>query len=163
MKNTAEISKTELDERVAILRRFRTLLEQQKSKFQEYLKVLECQETSINSENADAIIAHSELETQIMAGIGNLQKVIEPMQKLYQSTEAAKYSPQDAVPISKVQDDLAKLQAQVLEQNQKNRDLLKNHMAQLKQQINNFQNPYKYRKSAYVAQENMGNRIQIVL
>ena len=34
-----KISKEELDERVAILKKFRMLLEQQRKKFQEYLKV----------------------------------------------------------------------------------------------------------------------------
>ena len=38
------LSKEELDERVAILKRFRALLEQQRTKFREYLKVLESQE-----------------------------------------------------------------------------------------------------------------------
>ena len=42
-----EISQAELDERVAILRKFRALLEQQRKKFQEYLAVLEKQEHSI--------------------------------------------------------------------------------------------------------------------
>ena len=35
----AEISQEELNERVAILRKFRSLLEQQREKFREYLKV----------------------------------------------------------------------------------------------------------------------------
>ena len=38
-----ELTQAELDERVAILKRFRTLLEKQREKFQEYLKVLEKQ------------------------------------------------------------------------------------------------------------------------
>ena len=37
----AELTQQELDERVALLRKFRSVLEQQRNKFQEYLTVLE--------------------------------------------------------------------------------------------------------------------------
>lgn len=37
----AELTKQEIDERVAILKRYKSLLEQQRNKFREYLKVLE--------------------------------------------------------------------------------------------------------------------------
>ena len=84
-----KISKEELDERVAILKKFRMLLEQQRKKFQEYLKVLESQENKIAEEDSDSLIAHSELEAQIVQGIGSLQKVIVPMQELYNKSGAA--------------------------------------------------------------------------
>ena len=60
-----EISQAELDERVAILRKFRALLEQQRKKFQEYLAVLEKQEHSIEEEDTEALVAHAELEQAI--------------------------------------------------------------------------------------------------
>ena len=47
----AEITQEELNERVALLRRFRSLLEEQRGKFREYLTVLEKQQDSITSEN----------------------------------------------------------------------------------------------------------------
>ena len=56
----AEISQEELNERVALLRRFRSLLEQQRGKFQEYLNVLEKQQDSITSENPENLLAHTE-------------------------------------------------------------------------------------------------------
>ena len=58
----AEITQQELDERVALLRKFRSLLEQQRNKFQEYLNVLEKQQDSITSQNTESLIAHTELE-----------------------------------------------------------------------------------------------------
>ena len=79
----AEISKEELDGRVATLKHFRKLLEQQRAKFQEYLNVLEKQQTSITKEDTDALVAHTEIEQQVVKSIANLQKVIVPMQKLY--------------------------------------------------------------------------------
>ena len=45
-----EITQKELDERVALLHRLKSLLEQQRSKFREYLNVLEKQQDSIAKE-----------------------------------------------------------------------------------------------------------------
>ena len=78
-----ELSKEELDERIAILKRFRKLLEQQRNKFQEYLMVLESQEGRIEMEDGDSIAAHAELESQIVKNLASLQKVIVPMQGMY--------------------------------------------------------------------------------
>ena len=105
-----KLTQAELDERILILKRFRSLLEQQRTKFQEYLKVLEAQESKISEEDAEALLAHSELETEIVANIGSLQKVIVPMQDLYNRSRAATYNPADAVPITRIQSDIEKLQ-----------------------------------------------------
>lgn len=160
-----KLSKEELDERVAILKRFRTLLEQQRAKFQEYLNVLEKQESKLCAEDTDpeALMAHSELEAQIVAGIGSLQKVIVPMQKLYTSSKAATYNPADAVPVELLQKDLTDLQAKVLAQNEKNRELLRTRISDIKQQMVNMKNPYRNIKSVYAKQSsaNYGNIVHI--
>ena len=157
-----KLTQAELDERILILKRFRSLLEQQRTKFQEYLKVLEAQESKISEEDAEALLAHSELETEIVANIGSLQKVIIPLQDLYNRARAATYNPADAVPITRIQSDLEKLQSQVLAQNEKNRKLLKVHMTNLRQQISEFKNPYRSLTSIYVQQSvSAGTRIQV--
>ena len=79
----AEITQEELNERVAILRRFRSLLEEQRGKFREYLNVLEKQQDSITTENPESLLAHTELEQQVVKSIASLQKVIVPMSKMY--------------------------------------------------------------------------------
>ncbi|WP_407398165.1 flagellar export chaperone FlgN [Treponema sp.] len=156
-----KLTQAELDERILILKRFRSLLEQQRTKFQEYLKVLEAQESKISEEDAEALLAHSELETEIVANIGSLQKVIIPMEALYNKTKAATYNPAEAVPISRIQADLSKLQSQVLAQNEKNRNLLKSHMSTLRQQISEFKNPYRTVTSVYSQTATVGSRIQV--
>ena len=156
-----KLSQEELNERIHILKKFRQLLEQQRTKFQEYLKVLEAQESKINEENAEALLAHSELEAQIVKGIGSLQKVIVPMQDLVTRTHAATYNPADAKPIEDIKAELAKLQGQVLKQNEKNRNLLKFHMAQVKEQIQEFKNPYRSLNSVYFTTMTTGSRIQV--
>ena len=140
-----EISNQELEERVALLKKFRSLLQQQRDKFREYLTVLEKQENSIESENADALLAHTELEQQVVSNIMNLQKVIVPMSDLYK----ARGGDQKEESINALQNDLSNLQNQVLAQNKKNRDLLRSHIDSIRTQIASFRNPYKSRRSIY--------------
>lgn len=140
----ADISQKELEERIAIIRRLKALLEQQRAKFQEYLAVLEKQQESITSENTDNLLAHTELGQQIVSSISSLQKVIVPMRRLYSGSTAG-----NDAEVAKIQDDLSDLQKKVLRQNEINRDLLKVHIGQLKNQMESFKNPYKNNRSVY--------------
>ena len=148
----AEITQEELNERVAILRRFRSLLEEQRGKFREYLTVLEKQQDSITSENPENLLAHTELEQQVVKNIASLQKVIVPMAKMYHAANGASNAASSAAEeaeITKLQNDLSDLQDRVLKQNAINRDLLRVHIEQLKSQIAGFKNPYKNNRSVY--------------
>jgi len=154
----AEITQEELNERVEVLKRFRSLLEQQREKFKEYLTVLEKQQDSINTENTTALIAHTELEQQVVKNIANLQKVIVPMGKIYNAKAA---SSAEQASIENLQQELNELQSKVLVQNQKNRDLLRVHIENLKNQMDNFKNPYKNIRSVYAKNTNVGNMVEI--
>ena len=159
----AEITQKELDERVAILRRFRSLLEEQRSKFREYLTVLEKQQDSITSENPENLLAHTELEQQVVKNIANLQKVIVPMAKMYHAgnESAAGSSAAEAAEITKLQNDLSDLQDKVLKQNAINRDLLRVHIEQLKAQIAGFKNPYKNNRSVYATVQPVAQMVHV--
>ena len=159
----AELTKEELDERVSLLRHFRSLLEQQRAKFQEYLAVLEKQQDSISSENAEAIIAHTELEQQVVKNIANLQKVIVPMSKMYSSTaNKIGIDSKDEDDIKIIQRDLDSLQTKVLKQNEKNRELLRVHITELRTKINNFQNPYnRMPQNVYGQKVAVGSMVEI--
>ena len=143
-----EITQEELNERVALLKKFKITLEQQRAKFQEYLTVLEKQQDSISQENPEALLAHTELEQQIVKNLSNLQKVIVPMNKMYKAASMTTSTKDDAE-ILELQNDLTALQNKVLKQNEINRDLLRVHIGQLKTQINNFKNPYRNLSSVY--------------
>ncbi|MEE0878778.1 MAG: flagellar biosynthesis protein FlgN [Treponemataceae bacterium] len=135
-KNSKELSQEEINERVAILKRFRHLLEQQRNKFKEYLVVLEKQEQGIKSEDDTVIVAQAELEQQIVSNITNLQKVIVPIENMYKEKGIAL-----SAEIPQIQKELTELQKAVLTQNEKNQSLLKEHMIELKNRISNFSNP----------------------
>lgn len=146
----AEITQEELNERVALLRRFKSLLEEQRGKFREYLTVLEKQQDSITAENPENLLAHTELEQQVVKNIANLQKVIVPMSKMYREKNGRNsISATEDAEILKIQNDLSDLQEKVLKQNAINRDLLRVHIEQLKAQISGFKNPYKNTRSVY--------------
>ena len=154
----AEITQEELNERVAILRRFRTLLEQQRGKFREYLTVLEKQQDSISNENTEALLAHTELEQQVVKNLMNLQKVIIPMKKMYHS--AAPGAEQDKE-INDLQNELNSLQERVLAQNKINRDLLRVHLDQIKMQLAGLKNPYRNLTSVYAQKQPVSQLVEV--
>lgn len=156
-----ELSNQELEERVAILKRLRFLLEQQRSKFKEYLTVLEKQQNSIDKEDSEALIKHSELEQQIVKNISNLQKVIIPMNKMYSTINGSNAKTQNDSEIEKIQNELSDLQSKVLRQNEINRDLLRVHIENIKRQINNFKNPYKNNRSVYAQSQKVAQLVEI--
>ena len=156
-----ELSNQELEERVAILKRLRFLLEQQRSKFKEYLTVLEKQQNSIDKEDSEALIKHSELEQQIVKNISNLQKVIIPMNKMYSTINGSSAKTQNDSEIEKIQNELSDLQSKVLRQNEINRDLLRVHIENIKRQINNFKNPYKNNRSVYAQSQKIAQLVEI--
>ena len=137
--HTATLNDSEIAERVAVLKRFRSLLEQQRLKFREYLKVLEQQEKSISDENTDAVLQHTELEESIIAEIFTIQKVIDPLEYMY--TNICKNTDHSDIPHLKTDlDDL---------QNKKNRELLETHITGLRQQIASLKRPYAHKESIY--------------
>lgn len=152
-----DLSREELDERVAILKRLRQLLDQQRSKFREYLTVLEKQETVITSDNIDAMVRHTEVEQNIVAEIHTIQKVIDPLEMLYRDAHPG--VPDAEIP--RLKTDLEHLKSDVLAQNEKNRELLKKHMVFLREKVTSIKNPYLKRNSIYASDSHTATRIDI--
>ena len=155
------ISPQELNERIAIVRRFRALLEQQRAKFQEYLTILDKQETKISEADAESALIHADLENQIVKNIRSLQKVIIPMRTLYEKSRATAYNPAEVVPVEKLQRDLEVLRHEVIQRNERNQKLLKAQMEKLRTQIASSRNPYRSSQSIYAKQENLGTRVHL--
>ncbi|MBQ9495800.1 MAG: flagellar biosynthesis protein FlgN [Treponema sp.] len=156
----AKISQQELDERVALLKRFRTLLVQQREKFREYLAVLEQQQKSIIAENTELLLAHTELEQQVVAGIASMQKVIVPLSEMYASVQHA-VAPQETAAVESIQAELTSLQSKVLAQNETNRNLLRVHIAQIQQQMKQLKNPYQGNRSVYAQKQTVGALVEV--
>ena len=151
------LSRQEIDQRVAVLKRFKALLQVQRKKFSDYLVVLETQERSIHEENIDALVHHTELEQSIIGDIFTIQKVIDPIEEMYRLGMPDK----DDTEVVRLKSDLNKLQSQVIDQNQKNRELLQSRMADLRQEMISIKPDYRYSKQALSKQEVSASLVDI--
>jgi hypothetical protein len=173
-KTTAtEISPAELTQRVAVLKRFKTLLTQQRDRFRSYLDLLDKQQNVIESGSAEDLLSYVEIEEKIVADIFSIQKVIDPLEEMYNSVMSAQ-SPQripagidssagsqDEVPGLKAS--LDRLQGEAILRSTKNKELLSKRMLELRREITTLRNnPYSAsnRRAAY-GSENTASLIDI--
>lgn len=151
------LSRQEIDQRVAILKRFKALLQEQRKKFSDYLVVLETQERSISEDNIDALVHHTELEQSIIGDIFTIQKVIDPIEEMYRFGMPDK----DDTEVVRLKSDLDKLQTQVLDQNKKNRELLQSRMADLRQEVISIKPNYTYASKVFAKKEAVSGLVDI--
>jgi hypothetical protein len=135
-KKVSNIGSDELSQRVAILHRFRELLIQQRQRFYNYLSALEKQQAVIETGTTEELLAHVELEEQIVADIFSMQKVIDPLEDMYQS--AIPYASGDDIPAIKIT--LENLKNQAADRFAHNKDLLSSRMAKIRAEITNLRN-----------------------
>jgi len=143
----SDIDSTELAQRVSILRRFKTLLTQQRDRFRSYLDLLEKQQNVIESGSAEDLLTYVEIEEKIVADIFSIQKVIDPLEEMYytvvsgQRPGKAKIENTDEVPGLKAS--LEKLKSEAVIRSTKNKELLSKRMLELRQEIKTLRNnPY---------------------
>jgi hypothetical protein len=134
------ISESELAQRVAVIKRFKELLVQQRERFRSYLTVLDRQQLLIVNGGADEIAAHVELEEQIVADIFSIQKVIDPLEIMYNAAGVAggPYLTANDVPALKAT--LEDLKTQAAARSGQNRDLLSGRMADINSEIQAIKN-----------------------
>ena len=98
---------------------------------------------------------HTELENNIIQNIVNIQKVIEPIEKMYYLS-----NPQDKN-VLQLKSDLGRLQETVKKQNEKNRLILNEKMIALRQEISKFPIKTNYAKSVYAKEEDLANYVDV--
>ena len=131
-----KISEGELTQRMAVVKRFKELLEQQRERFRSYLTALDRQHLAISTGNADEIIAYVELEEQLVEDIFSIQKVIDPLEIMYNA--AGPYLP--ANDVSALKTALEDLKLQAAARSGQNRDLLSSRMADINSEIQAIKN-----------------------
>ncbi|MCL2801916.1 MAG: flagellar biosynthesis protein FlgN [Treponema sp.] len=149
---TSEIDSAELAQRVAVLKRFKTLLSQQRDRFKSYLELLDKQQGVIESGSAEDLLTYVEIEEKIVADIFSIQKVIDPLEEMYYSVKHtdSPVSSNEEVPSLKAS--LEKLKSEAVIRSTKNKELLSKRMLELRQEIKTLRNnPYAAGgKSAFV-------------
>ena len=150
------LSPGELSQRVAVIKRFKELLKAQRDRFRTYLDTLDKQQEVIQAGTAEDLLRHVELEEKIVADIFSIQKVIDPLEKMYQSVRpevqaesgvksAAIHSGADEV--SGLKEALQGLKAEAAIRSERNRELLARRMASLRSEIKGLRNnPYARRQ-----------------
>ena len=147
------LSREEINQRTAILKRFRELLKAQRDRFQAYLEVLDKQKETIEKGSTEDLIRHVDLEEKITADILTIQKTIDPMEDLYRAVN--KNNPAlDAVKenddVTNIKASLEKLKKEAIIRSERNRDLLSKRMAEIRSEIKGLRNnPYNRRQTAY--------------
>lgn len=120
----------EVSDRVALLKRLKGALRSQRDKFRAYLDVLERQEEDILARDVEKLESHVDLEQSIVKEIYAFQKVIDPLKDMYNMAY-----PSRGIEVPELEATLEHLRSQVIDRNQKNQDLLKNHMFEIKREI----------------------------
>jgi hypothetical protein len=146
------IGPEELAQRVAILKRFRILLTQQRDRFRAYLDVLDRQKDIIEKGDAGELLAHVELEEKIVADIFSIQKVIDPLEDMYHAALSGFAPPRAGMAAGRGHSDddvpglkaaLAGLKNEAVIRSTRNKELLSKRMAELRAEIKSLRNnPY---------------------
>ncbi len=124
------------DRDAAILKRLREMLVRQRDRFASYLSILEREEDAIRAGDADRLASYVELEQSVVAEIGVLRKVIDPLEDLYQASISASSAPaagDDGV--DELKATLERMAREVLERNARNRALLREKVDELRMEI----------------------------
>ena len=166
-----ELGPGELERRVAILKRFRELLSQQRNHFRQYLEVLDKQKDVIESGSPDDLIVHVELEEKIIGDIYAIQKVIDPLEEMYSVHFSApagnvlknknivpKLSGTVSLPgesgidgeVPSLRSALEELRSEAVIRSERNRNLLAKRMEELRQEMKTLRaNPYAIHRSPF--------------
>jgi len=159
ISSSMELSPSELEQRVAILKRFRELLTQQRNHFQQYLEVLDKQKDVIEKGSADDLMFHVELEEKIISDIYSIQKVIDPLEAMYRknlSVPDQKQNTGEIIAASEVREvprlrtALEELRSEAVIRSERNRSLLAKRMEELRQEMKTLRaNPYAIRRPSF--------------
>jgi len=118
------LSKEEVERRVALIKRLKATLAQQREKFRSYLKVLDAEKASIEEQSIDVLKVQVELEEELVVDIHAIQKVIDPLEAVLQQS----YQGQADDEVVDLRSTLETLKGQVEEKSRENRGLLSRSM-----------------------------------
>jgi hypothetical protein len=135
-----QLNQDELDRRVAVLRRFRALLVEQRDRFRSYLEELDRQKEIIETGSAEQLLAHVELEEKIAADIFAIQKVIDPLDEMYRAAAPQSNKTDEVKGLKSALEDLKR---EAVIRSGRNRDILSRRMAEIREEIKSLRaNPY---------------------
>jgi hypothetical protein len=144
VKSPVNLPEPVLKERIALLKRYKALLTEQRKRFHSYIEILDRQKNVIENGKVEEIEGYVELDETITAGIISLQKSIEPMRAMF---ETAVTEDSEIPEISAALENLKNAAAARMDAN---RNLLQKRMTAVHGELKNLRNgPFSKRKSIY--------------
>jgi len=128
---TMTLTREEVERRVALLKRLKATLAQQRSKFESYLQVLDAERASLDRDAMDTLQAQVALEEELVVDIYAIQKVIDPLEAVLQ--ESYQGTPDDE--IADLKTSLETLKVQVNQRSIENRGLLSKSMELVQREV----------------------------
>jgi hypothetical protein len=151
-----ELPAEEVARRVAILKRFRELLQAQRDRFRDYLAALDTQKDVLEEGETENVLIHVEVEEKILADIFAIQKVIDPLEVMYRtaySENASGCGGDSGTPVFEVESlkaALEDLKVEAAARTDRNKTLLASRMEEIRKEIKTIKkNPYKNTHSVY--------------
>jgi hypothetical protein len=160
-----DISQSELSHRVAVIKRFKELLNAQRDRFREYLTALDKQKNVIESGTTDELLHYVELEEKIVSDIFSIQKVIDPLEEMYKSVRLDNNAESSLKPgglkpgerksgeqksdgeeVFSLKEALDGLKVEAVLRSERNRELLAKRMAELRSEIKSLKSNYVLRR-----------------
>ncbi len=117
-------------ESIAVLRRLREMLGRQREKFGRYLVLVEQEQISIETKDAQRLLAQVEMERGLIDEIYALQRVIGPLEDLYASAY-----PRGEQTVPALRAVLEAMATEIRDRNQRNCTLLARRVEELRQEI----------------------------
>jgi len=136
-----------ISQRASILRQLKKNLLKQRERLLEYLDVLEHETENLDDGNLEKLTNHVDMERAVIREIRSFQKVIVPLEKLYQ---AAYPDTEEEIPALKRS--LSDITQRILRRNRANCNLLKKEMARIESELSRIRIPAK-KKNLFNLQE----------
>jgi hypothetical protein len=141
-----ELSQKEVNQRVAVLRRFRELLKAQRDRFYAYLDALDRSKDIIERGTTDDLLRHIELEEKIVTDIASIQKVIMPLETMYHARSHGE-------DVTGLEAALEGLKKEAVVRVGRNKNLLSKRMTEIRSEIKTLRsNPYTQKRTGLGAQ-----------
>jgi len=149
------ISPSELNNRIAVIKRFKELLQAQRDRFQTYLHALDKQKDVIEKGTTEELLQYVEMEERIVTDIFSIQKVIDPLEKMYQaakvdtppkSSSRSEELHSGGGEVASLKKALDGLKTEAVFRSERNRELLSKRMAELRSEIKTLKSNYPMRR-----------------
>lgn len=120
----------DIDQRVAILKRYRRMLDLQREKLQGYLAVIDSREASLSVAGYERLEEYTVLEQEAVRSIVTVQRCLEPLKNLY-----LELNPEGDRDIADMEQRLERLRVEVLARNSESRALLRGQAEALRLEL----------------------------